>query len=230
MTLKGYRQTVLHVRRRTWSRLATLAQKPKPVSRRWLVSRYITQRLNCEQIGAMLGRDPKTIWTWLKYYGIPTRPRGAASSPGTFRKGQVNPFSGRHHTLATREKLRMIALADGRVPYDPAVGSYMKGRTGAASTNWRGGISPERQAFYASEEWRAACKAVWARADARCERCKVHHNTAPRRGTFHVHHIIGFAVHGLRAEPSNLALLCKSCHLFVHSKLNAECEFLGKER
>jgi len=105
-------------------------------------------------------------------------------------------------------------------------GKHWLRHDGAVHPNWKGGITPERQAFYATEAWREAVKIVWARARAKCERCGVHHSTMARRGTFHVHHIVGFACAALRAQPENLALLCKPCHLFVHSKKNVHREFI----
>lgn len=194
----------------------------KPVSREWLETKYVTEGLDCVQIAMLVSRDSKSVWNWLKDFGIPTRPRGHDTSrlphghkPGAFK-----------HTQEAKDKMRAQAIADGRVPYDPTVGSYMKGRKGAASTNWKGGVTPERQALYSSPEWAEAVKAVWARANASCERCGVHHNTTEKRGTFHVHHIVSFAVKELRAETSNLALLCNICHRFVHSRANVLREFI----
>lgn len=42
----------------------------------------------------------------------------------------------------------------------------------------------------------------------------------------HIHHIVSFAVKGLRAEVTNLALLCVACHRYVHSKRNVDREYL----
>lgn len=198
----------------------------KPVTREWLKEHYIDKKLNCTQIGIIVNRDPKSVWNWLRDFGIPTRPRGGASSPGSFRKGQEGTFKGKHHTLETRKRLSDIAKADGRVPYDPGVGSYMKGRRGADTPGWKGGITPERQAFYSLPEWAEAAKRVWARSGAKCARCEVNHNTETRRGTFHIHHIVSFEVRELRADISNLVLLCKPCHHFVHSNANVNSEFI----
>jgi len=222
----GYKQSAEHVRKRMEARQCAARERPRAVSREWLVEKYIGARLDCVQIAALVSRDHKTVWTWLKHYGIPTRSRGVACTH-LFVKGQVTPFTGRKHSEATKAKLRAIAIADGRRPFDPEVGPPFRGKRGAETPNWKGGVSPERQAFYASSEWKAALKIVWARANARCERCRVHHNGTPRRGTFHVHHIVSFAVRNLRAVPSNLALLCASCHRFVHSKRNVVRELLG---
>jgi hypothetical protein len=57
---------------------------------------------------------------------------------------------------------------------------------------WKGGITPERQQFYSTEEWSDAVKGVWKRDNAICQNCKKHHNTTKSRGTFHIHHIVSF--------------------------------------
>jgi hypothetical protein len=226
-TRLGYKQTPEHVRLRIARRLATLRVKPKPVSREWLMTEYVERGLDCVAIGRALGRDPKTIWAWMRHYGIPTRPRGHDTSR-LCRDG--SSFRGKRHTPETRERLRAMALADGRVPFDPAVGPPYRGKRGAETPNWKGGVTPERQAFYGSPEWKRACRIVWHRADARCERCAKDHRAEGNRGTFHVHHIVSFRVRALRAEPTNLALLCRECHRFVHGKLNVAREFLGERQ
>ena len=190
------------------------------VTRDWLVAHYSLLGLDCVQIGGMLKRDPKTIWSWMKSCGIPTRQRGhnCAQLP----KGRPPGFK---LTEAHKQRLREARVADGRLPHMKD-GRHWLHHDGAVHPNWKGGITPERQEFYASAEWKDACKAVWARADASCERCGTHHSATEARGTFHVHHIASFANHDLRAAVSNLALLCKPCHLFVHSRRNGAREFL----
>lgn len=101
----------------------------------------------------------------------------------------------------------------------------MFGRSGADNPNWKGGASPDRQGFYSSREWGVAVKAVWARDQARCQRCGC---AAQERGSFHIHHIVSFAVKELRTKPSNLVLLCAECHWWVHSLSNSDGLFLVK--
>jgi len=100
----------------------------------------------------------------------------------------------------------------------------MYGVTGDQHPNWKGGITPERQAFYQSAEWKRACRIVWSRDTATCQKCKIKHLYGMR--SYHVHHIVSFEVGELRAEPNNLVLLCRNCHNWVHSKENTEKEFL----
>jgi hypothetical protein len=197
----------------------------KPVSAEWLRARYWDDGRDCVQIGDEVGRDPKTVWAWMRHYGIPTRPRGADKRQH-FKPGTVSTFKGKHHDPETRALLSDQKRKSGHVPYLKNGVHHLKGKRGAATPNWKGGVTPERQAFYSSPEWRDAVKAVWARANAHCERCGAHHNGV-LRGTFHVHHIVSFMVRELRSEPSNLALLCKTCHFWVHSRANVGREFIG---
>lgn len=200
-------------------------RQAKPVTREWLVQKYQIELLDCVMIGRLVSRDPKSVWNWLKDFDIPRRPRGSDARQH-FIKGEPNLFEGRSHTKETRDRLRKISIAQGRLPYKKENGPPWKGVTGAKHPNWKGGLTPERQAFYASDEWKVAVKAVWARANAYCERCGKHHNEASSRGTFHVHHIISFMVRELRAEVSNLVLLCSTCHRFVHSRANTDRVFI----
>ena len=100
----------------------------------------------------------------------------------------------------------------------------MWNKKGELSPQWKGGITPERQSFYQSQEWKRACSFVWKRDKVKCQRCFVKENEGI---PFHIHHIIGFRNKELRADTTNLILLCEVCHRFVHSKLNKNREFLG---
>lgn len=97
----------------------------------------------------------------------------------------------------------------------------MFGRTGKQNPHWLGGITPERQALYSSQEWAKAVKAVWKRDRHVCQRC------GKSDDKMHIHHIVTFAVVELRAEPSNLVLLCGKCHRWVHSRKNVNHEWIG---
>lgn len=100
----------------------------------------------------------------------------------------------------------------------------MYGKRGAVNPNWKGGCTPERQAFYSSEEWSQAAYFVWKRDLAKCVRCGIGY----RERKLHIHHIVSFCVRELRAEPTNLVLLCTKCHRFVHSKKNVNSEYIKK--
>jgi 5-methylcytosine-specific restriction endonuclease McrA len=104
----------------------------------------------------------------------------------------------------------------------------MWNKRGELNPRWLGGVTPERQSFYTSKEWKAACSFVWKRDHATCRRCGIHRDES-KDIPFHIHHIVSFADKNLRADPSNLVLLCETCHQFVHSKRNTKNEFLSKK-
>lgn len=185
---------------------------------------YVSKQLGCPDIGRIYGRDASTIRGWLVSAGIPTRSRG--SDPRQhFVPGQRSAFAGRSHSAESRAKIG--AASAGRA-WSTGDDHWLRKVPKEANPNWKGGATPERQEFYRSAAWKGACAAVWQRANACCERCSLDWRTVDRKvtPTFHVHHIVTFAVHALRAEPSNLALLCRPCHLFVHSKANTRREYL----
>ncbi len=198
----------------------------RPVTKEWLIQKYVVERIDCTAIALIVGRDSKSVWSWLKYFGIETRKRGFASESTWRKKGEPSAFKGKRHSESTKQKIREIAIAQGRVPYDPKIGSYMKGRRGALTTNWKGGVTPERQAFYSSPEWKSAVKSVWKRDLATCQRC-LKKNSGKQRYAFDIHHIVSFSARELRAELSNLVLLCERCHYWVHSSENINREFIG---
>jgi len=101
----------------------------------------------------------------------------------------------------------------------------MWNKTGELNPRWKGGITPERQSFYMSKEWKKSCRNVWKRDNATCQRCGLHRSDSLDM-PFHIHHIKSFSVKELRAEISNLVLMCEACHLFIHSKKNTHNEFL----
>jgi hypothetical protein len=194
----------------------------KPVTKEWLIDHYVNQNLDCTQISYIVKRDPKSVWNWLKDFNIETRNRGDNY------KNNLTPGRpvGYKHKLETKIKMREIAIADKRVPFNPQVGPYCKGKKGADTTNWKGGITPERQAFYSSIEWSNAVKEIWKRDNAICQKCKKSYKIKEKRIPFHIHHITSFKIKELRTDVNNLILLCKDCHLWVHSKLNKNKEFI----
>jgi 5-methylcytosine-specific restriction endonuclease McrA len=187
---------------------------------------YTGLELTCPDIGWLYERDSKTVHYWLRQAGVPTRPRGSHTAVH-FKPGHPSR-TGKPHRPETIEKIRAASIARGAIPYLRDGQHWLKGARPEDNPRWAGGATPERQEFYRSPEWKAACCAVWTRADACCERCGLDHRTVDRATeSFHVHHIVSFAVKELRAAVDNLALLCRPCHLFVHSKANTGCEFLA---
>lgn len=201
-----------------------LAISRRLVTKDWLIEHYTIKGMDTSQIGRMLGRDPKCVWLWLKGFGIETRKRGHASTK-PFKKGERSAFAGKKHSAETRARLREIAISDGRVPYDPEVGPPMKGKRGPETSNWKGGVTPERAAFYSSKEWKAAVYAVKKRDNNTCQICgKV--KTAKDGQSFDIHHIVPFSYVPLRSEPSNLIYFCEPCHYWVHGLENTEKKYI----
>jgi hypothetical protein len=100
----------------------------------------------------------------------------------------------------------------------------MFGKYGPESSNWKGGITPERQSFYASMEWKQAVKNVWKRDGGVCRRCgKIKRH---RQDEYHIHHIESFMVVEKRTDEDNLIIVCKACHNWIHSKENTDNEFI----
>lgn len=189
---------------------------------------YTDLRWGCPDIGWLYQRDATTVHYWLRGAGIPTRHRGTDARQHFPRGHQLR--LGAKHTPETIEKVRAASLARGAVPYLRDGKHWLAGAAPENNPNWAGGATPERQEFYRSPEWKAASRAVWVRANACCERCGLDYRTVDREAeAFHVHHIVPFAVRELRAAVDNLVLLCRPCHLFVHSKANARREFLPPE-
>ena len=198
-------------------------------TKEWLEDQYITQGKDANIIALEIGRDGKRVWEWLKDYGIPTRPRGGKTSPNCFKKGQENLFKGKKHSPEVKEKIRELRKKDGHVPYLKNGVHWLSLAKKEDHPNWKGGISPERQACYSSKEWSMAVKEVWKRDNAICQKCGKDHRIKKYRGTFHVHHLASFAIKDLRTEPMNLILLCAPCHRWVHGKKNTEKLFLQED-
>lgn len=197
-------------------------RRQKPVGAAWLRQKYEVEGLNCPQIAAIVNRDAKSVWNWLRGYGIATRTRG--SDPLVqFKKGHIPAFAGKQHTTATKARLRELSLADGRVPYLKNGAHHLAGKRGAETPNWRGGVTPERQRFYETPEWKAARKQAYIAASGKCQRCGCSHSHA---NPLHVHHVMPFWHRPLRCAVRNLRVLCAVCHRFVHSRLNGDREFL----
>jgi 5-methylcytosine-specific restriction endonuclease McrA len=178
----------------------------------------------------MVGRDTKTVHWWLRKFQIPTRPHGCTRESVANRKRGQGALRGRGHTPEAVARIRAASIARGAVPYLRDGKHWLKDAAPEDNPNWKGGVTPERQAFYRTRRWKAAVKAVWARADGCCERCELDFRTIDRKTTrFHIHHLISFAVIALRTEVRNLRLLCQRCHRWVHSRANTERELLGPE-
>lgn len=170
-------------------------------------------------------REPKPYWDreWLyKEYVVKQRSAGEIARDFGCYENNILYFLEKHgiprrsHTEARR--IRRTGSCPG-----PKNGMY--GRRGKDHPNWKGGVTPERQALYSSLEWREVVRIVWDRDQGVCQRCGIKKQEHQR--AFHMHHIVPFSNKELRTDPTNVVLLCTKCHGFVHSQKNTEREFLG---
>ena len=100
----------------------------------------------------------------------------------------------------------------------------MFGKVGKLNGNWKGGLTPERQIFYASDEWKKTVKAVFIRDNFSCANCGQTH--MDKKHPLHIHHIVSFQIKSLRTNMDNLVVLCKTCHDWVHSKKNINKKYI----
>lgn len=101
----------------------------------------------------------------------------------------------------------------------------MYGRCGADNPRWIDGSSPERQTMYARSFWKELAKTVLERDGYKCLRCKCAHSGGNK---LHAHHIKPWAGNPKsRFLLSNIVTVCQKCHNWIHSKANANNEYLS---
>ncbi len=100
----------------------------------------------------------------------------------------------------------------------------MYGKCDEANPRWLGGVSPERQKIYSRHLWKELKKAVFARDEYKCRRCR---KKPVGHRQLHTHHPKRWATHKMeRFNIDNIITLCRKCHEFIHSKRNVSREFL----
>lgn len=100
----------------------------------------------------------------------------------------------------------------------------MFGVRGDSNPNWKGGISPDRQVVYNSQEWKEIVPLVFVKCDYKCLRCGDTHKS--NKNPLHIHHLVSFEISELRIEINNLIVLCRKCHHWVHSRKNSKKEYI----
>jgi hypothetical protein len=188
---------------------------------------YLDLHLGGPEIAFFCGCDSTTARHWLVAAGVEMRSRGHDRRQH-FKAGQPSPFKGRRMSAESRAKVGAATRSRPNKGFMQNGVHYLKGAAPEKNPRWLGGLTPERQAFYRSPEWKAACVTVWHRADARCECCGLDSRLPHAKAAgFHVHHILTFQVRETRADPGNLILLCRYCHSWVHGKDNPARYFLA---
>jgi hypothetical protein len=202
-----------------------ICMKPLHLDPAWLREKYVDEGLSTYAIGKIVGRDPKSVHTKLVQFGIPRRPKWCAISTHA-NHGLVSPRRGWRHTEEARQKC--IAAATTPHPSMRGEGNPMFGRVGPLHPNYKGGSTPERQRVYASGEWKQLAASTLKAANYACARCGAGNTRAKMKdkSTLHIHHIKGWSKFpALRLEPTNLVVLCRKCHRFVHSRSNVAKEY-----
>lgn len=101
---------------------------------------------------------------------------------------------------------------------------WYKWNSGENNARWQGGITSERAKFDTSPEWGKIRKQVWVRDKATCQVCgKIYSHD---QQTYECHHIIPFANEETRFDLNNIILVCRECHLWIHSPRNANKEYI----
>lgn len=210
-------------------------------TREWLIDQYVSQEKDANQIGREIGRDGKRVWEWIVDYGIPTRPRGhnvgQLPKDGSSNRGRIFSDAVRARMAEAQQK----RIRPERKTKPPKVKKerkppflingvhWLKTVKREDHPSWKGGITPDRQSFYSSLEWKDLVVSVWHRDDAKCQKCGLDHRVIDRsKVKFHIHHIDSFMIKDRRAVLDNLVLLCDKCHRWVHGKKNKDRIFLGR--
>lgn len=145
-------------------------------NRSWLENEYTVNGRSCEEIAAEFGVGPTAIQFWLKKHGITSR-NATDAARVAYKAGRRVPLSGE---------------------LNPMFGKRGHG--------WKGGVTPLRQAVYATIAWKRCMRLVRER-DKCCRLC-----SSITRLEFH--HIEPFGGAPLLAcDPNNVIWLCRKCHM-----------------
>ncbi len=210
----------------------------------WLENQYINQKKSSLKIAKECNVSKTTILKWLKIFEIPLRNnseahkgqeawnKGIPRSEETKKKISVKAmgnkrFLGMNHSEETKRKIS--EKKKGSYPSEETRRKMSESHKGEKCHLWKGGISKEKGRFTASREWKKIRKAVYQRDNNICQCCDnpiIFSSNKHNLSFPNVHHIIGFKCRELRLILSNLILLCRECHLWVHSNRNKNKKFI----
>lgn len=226
----------------------------KPVSKEWLYQKYVNEGLGTVEISKLVDRHPRRVYEWLIDLEIPIRKR----KWGIKRDVENKPYQSKEwlfdqyvnqeksvpaiaeeqgvsvgcimHFMRKFDIARRTIKEVREIQYWGLSGedNPMYGVTGEENANWKGGTTPERQKLYNSQEWANVVSIVWERDDKTCQRCGDRYLWG--QTVFHIHHIVPFSESvELRSDPDNLLLVCRECHLWIHSNSNKNQEFIERK-
>lgn len=155
-------------------------------------------------------RSPQPWWNaeWLRRQYIDLR-KTTSEIAAKFGSSANNiAFWLNRHSIKSRSMAETRAIKRWGVS---GSANPMFGRTGQLNPNWRGGLTPFRQALYASQEWKALVRRV-SKRDPVCRRCGEHDG-------LEIHHIDPVWHAPLLAlELSNVIRLCSTCHRKIYGR------------
>jgi hypothetical protein len=170
-------------------------------------------------------RSPKKYWSkeWLyDEYVTKKKSSGVIAHEENCTRNNIIYFLGKHK-IKRRDKIQARNLRTDRMFGET---NPMYGKRGALCPSWKGGITPLRQELYHSPRWKTICQEVWIRDKRTCQRCNKKAGWRNYKD-FHIHHIIPFYFKDHIFDLNNLILLCRECHLWVHSKSNIYRDLIG---
>lgn len=128
------------------------------------------------------------------------------------------------HTTRTCEQcgkvfeitVRLLRKGRGRFCSLGCWHSFHKGKN---HSNWKGDLTPFRQSIYISIEWKELYHKILEKFKYRCYLCDK--NYSGRDKKMEVHHLKPLSEYWwMPFVESNLVLLCKDCHVWVHGNEN----------
>jgi len=140
---------------------------------------------------------------------------------GSFKKGNIPPLKGKHHTEESKEKDRLAHLgkpSKSKTKFVKGIPSWNKGIhidaiRGDKCWKWKGGITPENHRIRTSLEMKLWRKSCFERDNFTCKKC------GQSGGELRVHHINNFAdFPEIRLSLDNGITLCNKCHKEFHHK------------
>ena len=160
-------------------------------------------------------RKPKPYWNkdwlWEEYRKKKKSAKQIAEEQGCKQNNIIYFLAKLHIPIWTMKEIRTRKYWGS-----PGEVNGMFGKTGKLNPHWNGGHCPERQSKYARTEWKKLAKSILKRDDYKCQNCGT---SQMYKNHLIVHHKKPWSRYPeLRFEPSNLIVLCESCHKLVHKK------------
>jgi hypothetical protein len=118
-----------------------------------------------------------------------------------------NPYKGKKHTLAEREKMSDKVLAHYKTFGNPLVGRMRPDLAKEKNPNWKGGIAHRKR----GNDWPTIRREVLIEAENTCAKCGIVSES------IHVHHLVPYSI-CKRNDKWNLVALCNVCHCAMERK------------